>query len=127
MLGLTLPAMVPLAGCAGPQAGGEAGDPVYLGVETQALDEDLVALRASMRDARDGRDVEAYAECAAARYAQDRGDGFVRHVRTLVTQSAGIWVADAVYTVSPALPAGLRTIDAEVTVANCARVGIPVI
>ncbi len=120
--GLTLP----VAGCAG--SDGEAAfEPVYEGVETRLLDGDLVSFRVTMRGARDGSDVERYAECAAAQYALIRGFGFARQVRTLTEETAGIWEADAVYTISPALPAGERTIDAEVTVANCGRNGIPTV
>lgn len=120
--GLTLP----VAGCAG--SGEEAAfSPVYEGVETRLLDGDLVSFRVTMRGARDGSDVERYAECAAAQYALIRGYGFARQVRTLTEETAGIWEADAVYTISPALPAGERTIDAEVTVANCGRNGIPTV
>ncbi len=126
MLSLTVPVIAPLMGCAGSDAAGAGFAPVYLGVETEQLDADLVRLRVRMEGARDGRDAQTYAECAAAQHALDRGAGFVRHVRTLVTQSSGIWEADAVYTVSAALPEGLRTIDAEVTVAACGRDGIPV-
>ena len=75
----------------------------------------------------DNADVSAYAECAAAQYTLIRGYGFARHVRTNVTQEAGLWRADAVYTISPALPRGLSTIDAEVTVSNCAETGIPTV
>jgi hypothetical protein len=127
MLSLTLPVIAPLAACGGGQGDPAAYEPVYLAAGTEPLDENLVAVRVAMQGARDGGDAEAYAECAAARYALDRGDGFARHIRTLVTQSSGIWEADAVYTLSPTLPEGLRTIDAEVTAANCARNGIPVV
>ena len=120
--GLTLP----MAGCAGTDDEA-AFSPVYEGVETRLLDGDLVSFRVTMRGARDGSDVERYAECAAAQYALIRGYGFARQVRTLVEETAGIWEADAVYTISPALPAGERTIDAEVTVANCGRNGIPTV
>jgi len=44
-----------------------------------------------------------------------------------VTQQGGLWRADAVYTVSSALPRGSRTIDAEVTVADCTEQGIPTV
>ena len=40
------------------------------------------------------------------------GYGFARHVRTVTDERAGIRRADAVYTISPALPRGSRTIDA---------------
>jgi hypothetical protein len=71
--------------------------------------------------------VESYAECAAAQYALIRGYGFARHVRTNVNERGGIWRGDAVYTISPALPRGLRTIDAEVVVERCRERGIPTV
>jgi len=99
--------------------------PVYNGVERNLLDVDLVNMQVFMTGARNNEDVIAYARCAVAQYALKRGYGFARHVRTNVSIEAGIWRADAVYTISPALPQGLRTIDAEVTVQDCAAQGIP--
>lgn len=101
--------------------------PVYGGIDTRLLDGDLVNFLVSMKGATSNNDVAAYAECAAAQYALIRGYGFARHVRTNVSEQAGTWRGDAVYTISPALPQGLRTIDAEVTVANCAETGIPTV
>ena len=101
--------------------------PGYLGIETILLDGDLVNFRVAMTGARDNGDVEGYARCAAAQYALIRGFGFARHVRTTVAQSGDIWRGDAVYTISAALPRGLRTIDAEVTVQGCGEQGIPTI
>ncbi len=117
-----------LAACAAPAtvSDGEYA-PVYKGVETVLLDDDLVDMRVEMTGARDRQDVAAYARCAAAQYALIRGYGFARHVRTNVTFQGGIWRADAVYTISPTLPRGLRTIDAEVTVRDCAAQGIPTV
>ena len=80
-----------------------------------------------VQGARDAQDPIAYSRCAAAQYALIRGFGFARHVRTNVTEQGGLWRADAVYTVSPALPRGFRTIDAEVTVADCTEQGIPTV
>jgi hypothetical protein len=71
--------------------------------------------------------VADYAACAAAQYALIRGYGFARHVRTAVTQEGSIWRGDAVYTISPALPRGVATIDAEVTVRDCGARGIPTV
>ena len=113
-----------LAGCV---AAGEDTTPSYEGVETLLLDGDLVNFFVEMRGPADGAQVEAYARCAAAQYALIRGYGFARHVRTLVEERSGIWRADAVYTISPDLPQGLRTIDAEVTVAQCGQSGIPTV
>jgi hypothetical protein len=80
-----------------------------------------------MTGARDNADVEAYGRCAAAQYALIRGFGFARHVRTTVAQNNGVWRGDAVYTISAALPRGIKTIDAEVTVRDCGDQGIPTI
>jgi len=101
--------------------------PVYNGVETQPLGVGLVNIRVSMQGARDNKDVANYADCAVAQYAMLGGFGFARHVRTNVVIEGGIWRGDAVYTVSPTLPQGLRTIDAEVTVQNCATEAIPTV
>ena len=101
--------------------------PDYRGVETSLLDGDLVQFKVIMAGARDNKDVDAYAECAAAQYTLIRGYGFARHLRTNVDEKGGVWAADAVYTISPSLPRGLRTIDAEVVVANCAENGIPTV
>ncbi len=101
--------------------------PDYQGVETRLLDDELVSFRVSMRGARDAEDVSRYAECVAAQYALIRGYGFARHLRTNVDEAGGIWRGDAVYTISPALPRGLKTIDAEVVAADCAENGIPMV
>ncbi|SDI26104.1 hypothetical protein [Aliiruegeria lutimaris] len=102
-------------------------EPVYKGIETQLLGDDLVGFIVEMEGARDAIDVEDYATCAVAQYTLIRGYGFARHVRTRVALESGVWRADAVYTVSPALPQGSQTIDAEVTVEDCALRGIPTV
>ena len=134
LLIVTALALTGLAGCvtaAAPQPAaahlGAPGDAVYGGVQTRLLQNDLVNFFVSMQGARDESDVVAYARCAAAQYALIRGYGFARHVRTNVTNEGGNWRADAVYTVSPALPQGSRTIDAEVVVAECTEQGIPTV
>jgi hypothetical protein len=101
--------------------------PVYIGLETRKLDDDLVNFLVEMKGARTKADVADYAECAAAQYALIRGFGFARHVRTNVQELGGTWRGDAVYTISPALPKGLQTIDAEVAVAHCRDQGIPTV
>ena len=117
-----------LAGCT-PTSADQAADfkPDYQGVKTSLLEGDLVQFHVSMSGAREGEDVDNYAECAAAQYALIRGYGFARHLRTNLKQEGGVWAADAVYTISPSLPRGLRTIDAEVVVANCEANGIPTV
>jgi hypothetical protein len=121
-----LPLAMAVSGCG---AGGNARDftPEYLGVKTDLLDGDLMNFHVAMTGARGSADAARYAECAAAQYALIRGYGFARHVRTNITDEGGVWRADAVYTISPALPRGLKTIDAEVVAADCAENGIPMV
>ncbi|MBO9398428.1 hypothetical protein J7400_17280 [Shimia sp. R9_2] len=121
-----------LAACA-PQSGTDVSRgetafvPDYQGVDTRLLEGDLVNFHVAMTGARDADDVHDYAECAAAQYTLIRGFGFARHVRTTTDNQGGLWKGDAVYTISPALPRGLKTIDAEVIVANCEENGIPTV
>ncbi len=99
----------------------------YRGVETQLLDGDLVQFVVGMDPKAEPKHVERYAECAAAQYALIRGYGFARHVRTNIDKENDGWRGDAVYTISPSLPRGLKTIDAEVVAGNCAENGIPMV
>jgi hypothetical protein len=123
---LTLASGAQVACVEAPQANA-AFAPEYRGIETILLDGDLVDFRVEMKGARGPSDVDAYAACAAAQYALIRGFGFARHVRTNVANSGGVWRGDAVYTISAALPRGLKTIDAEVTVRDCGAQGIPTV
>ncbi len=121
--------MSPLAlvACTPPAPVAEDFIPEYLGVETNLLDGDLVQFNVAMTKAMSNRDIERYADCAAAQYTLIRGYGYARHVRTKVKEEGGVWSADAVYTISPTLPDGLVTIDAESTVADCKATGIPTV
>ncbi|MFC5738407.1 hypothetical protein DFO80_11912 [Rhodobacter sp. 140A] len=115
-----------LAACA-PAEGAAPSKIVYEGVETRLLEGDLVDFRVALRGAGDDRAVVSYATCAAAQYALIRGYGFARHIRTKIDHENGTWQADAVYLISAALPRGLKTIDAQVTVGDCADQGIPTV
>ncbi len=121
-------ALAMLVGCAPTEPVAQADfNPSYDAVETLLLDGDLVSFRVSMRGARGSDDVDAFARCAAAQYTLIRGFGFARHVRTNIAETGGNWRADAVYTISPTLPRGIKTIDAEVTVSECNERGIPTV
>jgi hypothetical protein len=109
-----------------PEVTRAATPPTYGAIATYLLDGDLVNFHVSTTGGSQD-DVEAYARCAAAQYTLIRGFGFARHVRTLVDERSGIWTADAVYTISPALPRGDRTIDAEVVTSACRAAGIPTV
>jgi hypothetical protein len=119
------------AGCAAPQGEGThlrmalPPDAVYLGAEAEALDGEIVRIEATMQGARDDLDVQDYALCALAGYAEARGHAFARHLRTTVDETGGVWRADAVYTMSLAIPEGVRTIDVEAQLGACEETGIP--
>ena len=121
---LTLAALASCEAAPDPEA---TFTPLYEGVETRLLDGDLVNFFVTMRGARGAEDVDSYAQCVAAQYALIRGYGFARHLRTNVTEEGGLWRGDAVYTISAALPPGLKTIDAEVVALACAENGIPMV
>lgn len=103
------------------------GQPHYVGIETILLDDGLVRLNVAMTGAQDRADVEAYGRCAVAGYALDKGYGYARQVRTIVKKDGRTWLGDAVYMISATLPEGFRTIDADVTAAECAELGIPTV
>ena len=103
------------------------GAPVYDGAETNWLDEDLVQFTARVSGTETPQAALDYVKCVAARTASGRGYGFARQIRTNVDEKGGVWTADAVYTISPSLPRGLETIDAEVTVESCVENGIPLV
>lgn len=126
--GMVTMALPGLAACAAPADVSDAPfSPRYQGIETRLLENDLVNFRVQMAGARDNTDVARYADCAAAEYTLIRGYGFARHVRTNVSQEGGLWRGDAVYTISSALPDGIKTLDAEVVAADCAENGIPTV
>ncbi|WP_339114487.1 hypothetical protein [Thioclava sp. GXIMD2076] len=123
---MTTGLMVGLSGCASARAAFKPVD--YQPVETRLLQDDLVEFRVAVGGKGATPEVATeFAACAAAQYSLIRGFGFARHIRTSLDDSDGLWRADAVYTISPALPRGLRTIDAEVTVSDCADRGIPTV
>lgn len=123
--GLTVAAFATLSACV--DGAGQGADvtkaafkPTYLRTQTMLMDVDLVDLKGA-------RDRDDVSRCAAAQYALIRGYGFARHLRTNIAESGGTWRADAVYTISSALPLGLMTIDAEATVRDCGAQGIPTV
>lgn len=124
-------AMPILAGCGDPDAAAprpEAARAAYKGITVSPLDAALFGFRVTMSGrGANAENVTAYARCGAAGYALSRGLSFVRQVRTKVDQKGGVWTADAVYTISPGLPGGIASIDAEVAAADCGEQGIPTV
>ncbi len=126
-------ALLAVAGCSPTGDDATADAPVdktpnaYLGVQTALLEGDLVNFKVRMTGVDDRGEIDDYAECAAAQYALIRGFGFARFVRSTYANEGKVVIADAVYVISAGLPAGSRTIDAEVTVGACGVAGIPTV
>lgn len=118
---------VALAACQPQASTASAAEPRYEGAEAAFLDAELVRVTARMSGPATRDALLEYSRCAVARYALRNGQGFARHLRTNVTVEGGIRSADAVYTLSPTLPRGSQTIDAEVLAAACAEQGIPTV
>ena len=127
--GLTLAGLVTgLSACvaAAPQkTGAPAAKVDYLPGEVTLMGGDLVQVKVAAKGGVTPEILQDYARCTVAAYAQAHAAGFVRHVRTITDKEGGIWRADAVYSVTSALPAGQQTIDADVTVQDCRDRGIP--
>lgn len=126
--GVIAGASAALAACAatgGPPKPDATRVPVYLGADPVGLGDDLYGFAIRMREPREAADIDAYVTCMVAGYALQKDAGFARKVRTNVKEEGGVWIADAVYSISPELPKGMQTIDAEVAVADCEEQGIP--
>lgn len=125
----TLPALVLTGGLltALTACAGAPETPVYGGADPVGMGDDLYGFLVTMKGARDEAEVEAYVTCVVAGYTLEKNAGFARRVRTNVKEEGGVWIADAVYSISPTLPRGIKTIDAEVTVSDCAERGIPTV
>lgn len=83
------------------------------------LTDDLVQVTLDYTGDPDAFGVKSVTDCAVAEAVALQGPGFVRHVRTTLSEEAGISRADAVYTVSPTRPAGDFVIDAEAVASEC--------
>ncbi|NNF72849.1 MAG: hypothetical protein HKO95_01670 [Rhodobacteraceae bacterium] len=113
-----------LTACTPPEPAAE-GALGYEGGMASFLAGDLLQITVEMSGPATADDLRAYTDCAAADAAVFQGFGFARHVRTTVKEKGGLRRADAVYTVSSALPAGARTIDAATQAETCRELGIP--
>ena len=132
--GSALVACTTLAACAMTTESDLDADPVsapksarFTVVEVLPYDDELVNIFLEGRGFLRKEHMDAFSECAAAGYAQSQGLGFARHLRTNLSNEGGIWRADAVYTISPALPVGQHVIDAETMVESCADRRIPTV
>lgn len=116
--------MLGLAACSEPSA--NAAGPRYSAVDALGIGTDVVNLLVSTSGTDSDAAVRDFATCAVAGFATRRGYDFARPVRIITSNEAGIWSADAVYSLSKGLPEGPQPIDAEITAADCRARGVPV-
>lgn len=83
------------------------------------LADDLMRIELNVSQPVDPVQIRQLTDCAAAEALAEKGIGFARHVRTTFAEEAGISRADAVYTISPTLPAGDFVIAASEVSAVC--------
>ena len=113
-------AVMGLGGCAEQPTG-----PHFAVIDRLMIDDDLINILVETGGVTGPEMASDYADCVVAAYALENQLAFARPIRTQTTKTGGNWRADAVYSVSPALPKGPRTIDAEIAVQGCAELGIP--
>lgn len=86
---------------------------------------DLIEVTANLKPGVDADVAFAYATCALAGWAKDRGKSYGRHIRTLQDKRNGKLLVGSVFTVSDTRPLGLRVMETEDTLRNCKDRGIP--
>jgi hypothetical protein len=111
-----------VAGCARAPV---PGAPEYLGAEARLITDEV--MQAEVRVRGTPQEGQAYALCVAALAATLRGDVWLRHLRTVSHNEAGIRRHDTLYTLSPSRPEGVDPIRARTALADCETNGIPVV
>ncbi len=102
-----------------------AGAPDYLGATARLVTDEVIQAEVRYRGAPEAG--AAYALCVASLAAGLRGDVWLRHLRTLAQDEAGVRRLDALYTLSPGRPDGVDPVRASEMVADCETNGIPVV
>lgn len=101
------------------------GSPEYLGAVARLVTDDVLQSEVRFRGTPDeGR---AYGLCVAAMAATLRGDVWLRHLRTIAHDEAGVRRLDTLYSLSQARPEGVEPIRAREAVVDCETNGIPVV
>ena len=86
---------------------------------------ELVEVTANLKPGVDADVAFAYATCALAGWAKDKGKGYGRHIRTLQTKRDGKLLVGSVFTISDTQPMGLRVMETQDTLRQCKDRGIP--
>ncbi|MBV0892258.1 hypothetical protein KTN05_10375 [Paracoccus sp. Z118] len=110
-------------------AGFQADPEVFLGTQVQTVRGDergsLVEVIANLKPGVDADVALAYATCALAGWAEDEGQDYARHIRTLQDKRRGMLLVGAVFTLSDSKPMGLRVMETSDTLRECKDRGFP--
>lgn len=91
----------------------------------QVKREELVTVRANLRQGLDANTSFAYATCALAGWAEAHGTQYARHVLTQQSKRNGELQLGAVFTLSEDRPMGLKVMNTGQTAQECKTRGIP--
>jgi len=113
-----------LAAC-GERLGAGKMEPVtFLDAHAKFMGADMVEVTASAIHPTKGA-VSAYADCVAARYALDRGKGFVSRVLTRPSANGDIEMERTTYLMSAARPGDRALLTAGDIIARCTAKNVP--
>lgn len=87
--------------------------------------DDLVSVKANLREGVDADIAFSYATCALASWAKAEGANYGRHIRTLQATRNGKLLIDVAYTISDEKPLGLRVMETQRALQECKARGIP--
>jgi hypothetical protein len=113
-----------LAGC-GASPAPDGRSPEYLGAEARLVTDDVLQSEVRFRGTAEAG--QGYALCVAALAASLRGDVWLRHLRTIAHNEAGVRRLDTLYSLSQTRPEGVDPIRAREAVEDCETNGIPVV
>lgn len=121
---LLLSMAVVLAAC-GARFGATESDPItFLEAKTHFMGADMVEVEASVIYPTPGA-VTAYADCVAARYASERGKGYISRVLTRPSARGDIELERTTYLLSNVRPDGKPILSARDVLSRCATSNVP--
>ncbi|MDO5643859.1 MAG: hypothetical protein Q4G26_15915 [Paracoccus sp. (in: a-proteobacteria)] len=86
---------------------------------------ELVSVQVRLQQGVDESTAFAYATCTLAAWSKTTNTPYARHIRTISRQERGQVVAESIFTMSRAVPIGLRVMEQEKTLRDCGAHGIP--
>ena len=113
-----------VAGC-GTSPAPDPGAVQYLGAEARLITDEVLQAEVRFRGTPEAG--QGYSLCVASLAASLRGDVWLRHLRTVAHNEAGVRRLDTLYSLSQTRPEGVDPIRAVDAVEDCETNGIPVV